>query len=101
MSNRTGYQPLTQAIDEEEDVGDGAEFQPSGPPTRGLRRSVRPGSIDLRSLDQAFKRYVWSLAGINLCSTDLLGAQMDRVHCSESEAEEEGYPRVYEETDMA
>ena len=59
MTNRSGYQPISQAPDEEEaDIGDSANVQRS-PSTRrlarGLRRAARP-SIDLKHLDNAFKR---------------------------------------------
>lgn len=58
MSNRAGYQPLPQIIDEEDDVGEGGEAGHVNLPTatRGLRRTGRPRSIDLTKLDNAFKR---------------------------------------------
>jgi phosphatidylinositol 4-kinase type 2 len=53
----SGYQPLSQSVDEETDVGD-SSLQGSSPtqPTRALRRAHRPGPIDLSKLDNAFKR---------------------------------------------
>jgi hypothetical protein len=56
MANRSGYQPISQSIEEEADVGD------SLPTTRGLRRVGGPGSIDLSKLDNAFKRWTESIA---------------------------------------
>ncbi len=53
--NRSEYQPLTQSVDEEEDVSEGLNPQP----TRGLRRAQRPVHIDLSKLDSAFKRYAY------------------------------------------
>lgn len=64
MSNRAGYQPLSQSIDEEADVGDisnqpgaSADFGTRAGKANGRRRA-RPGSIDLGKLDHAFKRCV-------------------------------------------
>ncbi|KAJ3896253.1 phosphatidylinositol 3 and 4-kinase-domain-containing protein [Lentinula edodes] len=54
--SRAGYQPLSQLVDETEDV-DVTEELPQ-PSTRGLRRPGRPGHIDLTKLDNAFKRQV-------------------------------------------
>ncbi|KAF9452374.1 hypothetical protein P691DRAFT_661092 [Macrolepiota fuliginosa MF-IS2] len=64
-ANRAGYQPLTQDVDGEADVGlpetdVGAQQQVIS--TRGLRRSGRPGNIDLKKLDNAFKRWTESIA---------------------------------------
>jgi hypothetical protein len=62
MSSRSGYQPIAQPFDEvdhEADVEEGNQASSSQPltTTRGsLRRPVRPGSIDLTKLDNAFKR---------------------------------------------
>lgn len=50
----SGYQPLTQSIEEEADVGD-SNLQ-TGRSGHGLRRAHRPGPIDLSKLDNAFKR---------------------------------------------
>ncbi|TFK75459.1 hypothetical protein BDN72DRAFT_868130 [Pluteus cervinus] len=62
MSNRTGYQPLPQTIDEETDVGEAdIEAGPSDPNTRDGRHARR-GSVDLTKLDQAFKRWTESIA---------------------------------------
>ncbi|KAL4254266.1 Phosphatidylinositol 4-kinase [Abortiporus biennis] len=58
MPNRSEYQPLAQSADEEEtDVADSglAQQAPS-------RRAPRPGHIDLRKLDSAFKRWTESIA---------------------------------------
>ncbi|KAL0956588.1 hypothetical protein HGRIS_002726 [Hohenbuehelia grisea] len=62
MSNRSGYQPLAQSVDEEADVADDNQPPQAGPSTRGIRRAVRPGSIDLTKLDNAFKRWTESIA---------------------------------------
>lgn len=53
----SGYQPLSQEADEEADVGE-SSFQGSSPsrPPREVQRAHRPGPIDLRKLDNAFKR---------------------------------------------
>ncbi|KXN90620.1 Phosphatidylinositol 4-kinase lsb6 [Leucoagaricus sp. SymC.cos] len=60
----TGYQPLSQSVDDEADVGllgaGLAEQRPTSSP-RGLGRA-RPGSIDLKKLDNAFKRWTESIA---------------------------------------
>jgi hypothetical protein len=64
MTNRSGYQPIAQAIDEEEaDIGDTANIQPSPSNRRLARRLRRPArpSIDLKHLDNAFKRSASSL----------------------------------------
>lgn len=59
MPDRSEYQPLVQDVDEdnEGDVGDAlpSPVTASGP-SRGLRRTQRPGHIDLSKLDNAFKR---------------------------------------------
>ncbi|KAG5653044.1 hypothetical protein H0H81_002561 [Sphagnurus paluster] len=65
MTNRSGYTPIAQSIDEEEeDVGTFNPGTSSAPSTntRGLRRAGRPGSIDLKKLDTAFKRWTESIA---------------------------------------
>ncbi|KAI0769778.1 phosphatidylinositol 3 and 4-kinase-domain-containing protein [Trametes elegans] len=61
MPDRSGYQPLAQSAEEEEetDVSEGLS-QPQ--PTRGLRRAHRPVHIDLSKLDSAFKRWTESIA---------------------------------------
>ncbi|KAG6917823.1 hypothetical protein DXG01_000883 [Tephrocybe rancida] len=66
--SRSGYTPLAQSIDEvdeEADVGD-RQPGPSNRPPRGHNRSAgpsgRPGSIDLKKLDSAFKRWTESIA---------------------------------------
>jgi phosphatidylinositol 4-kinase type 2 len=59
MSNRAGYQPLSQSV-EEADVGEGVQPSPATQRlARRLRRAPRPGNIDLSKLDNAFKR--WAL----------------------------------------
>ncbi|RDB16775.1 Phosphatidylinositol 4-kinase lsb6 [Hypsizygus marmoreus] len=67
MSSRSGYQPITQSTDEadeEADVGEANQASSSRPNagTRGLHRSGHPGSIDLKKLDNAFKRWTESIA---------------------------------------
>jgi hypothetical protein len=69
MTNRSGYQPISQGPDEEEaDIGDSANV-PRSPAARrmarGLRRAARP-SIDLKHLDNAFKRSGY--VGVSLMS---------------------------------
>lgn len=56
-SNRDFYQPLSQNINDEADVGllgTGSRARATSS-TRGLTRA-RPGTIDLKKLDNAFKR---------------------------------------------
>ena len=63
-SNRDGYQPLSQSVDDEADVGlldTGSRTRAMTSSTRGLTRS-RPGTIDLKKLDNAFKRLNFSFA---------------------------------------
>ena len=90
MPDRAEYQPLAQDVDDNNSEGDVAEVLPS-PVTasrRGLRRGHRPGNIDLGKLDHAFKRYVQERAVMLLSHT--CPSKVDRVHCAESQAEEEG-----------
>ncbi|OSD06719.1 hypothetical protein PYCCODRAFT_1474162 [Trametes coccinea BRFM310] len=60
MPDRSGYQPLAQTPEDEEEA-DVSEELPQ-PPTRGLRRAHRPVHIDLSKLDNAFKRWTESIA---------------------------------------
>lgn len=63
-ASRAGYQPLSQDVDGEAEVGlleADVGAQQSAVSTRGLRRSGRPGNIDLKKLDNAFKRYALCL----------------------------------------
>lgn len=83
MPDRSGYQPLAQAAeDEEADVGEGSQASQR----RGLRRSSRPRHIDLGKLDTAFKRFV-----LHFCRVEHLAdlTQMDRVDSSQSQEQEE------------
>ena len=57
MPDRSEYQPLAQAIDEEEEADVSEGFQSSSNRS-GLRRPSRPRHIDLSKLDSAFKRFV-------------------------------------------
>jgi hypothetical protein len=68
MANRLGYQPISQIVDEEADIGDGVQRSPATQRrlTRGLRRAPRPGTIDLKHLDNAFKRFVYNTIGLTL-----------------------------------
>ncbi|KAF8993668.1 phosphatidylinositol 3 and 4-kinase-domain-containing protein [Cyathus striatus] len=60
-TNRSEYQQLSQTVDEDVDVGlDHATS--SNPRQGGSRRAARPGSIDLKKLDHAFKRWTESIA---------------------------------------
>ncbi|KAH9998443.1 phosphatidylinositol 3 and 4-kinase-domain-containing protein [Russula compacta] len=65
MPDRSDYQPLPQAPDDEPDL-DAEDFStatsPSQPRVRGIRRMNAPGAIDLRKLDAAFKRWTESIA---------------------------------------
>ncbi|KAF8070167.1 phosphatidylinositol 3 and 4-kinase-domain-containing protein [Lyophyllum atratum] len=67
MSSRTGYTPIAQSIGEADEEVDIEEVEP-GPSTRpttatrGHGRPGRPGSIDLKKLDNAFKRWTESIA---------------------------------------
>lgn len=84
----SGYQPLSQSADEEADVGGSiSQRPPSSRAARGLRRSHRPGPIDLSKLDNAFKRQALWID--NMFSTSQQCFQMDRINCTESETEEE------------
>ncbi|CAA7263169.1 unnamed protein product [Cyclocybe aegerita] len=61
-ANRSEYQPLS-SHDDETDIGD--DPRPSTSQHRGShqpRRTLRPGSIDLTKLDNAFKRWTESIA---------------------------------------
>ncbi|KAK0504617.1 phosphatidylinositol 3 and 4-kinase-domain-containing protein [Armillaria luteobubalina] len=60
MSNRAGYQPLVQTVDDEDDIGEGTQVPASR--ASGRRRASRSGSIDLHKLDTAFKRWTESIA---------------------------------------
>ncbi|KAK0226072.1 phosphatidylinositol 3 and 4-kinase-domain-containing protein [Armillaria fumosa] len=60
MSNRAGYQPLVQTVDDEDDIGEGTQVPTSR--ASGRRRASRSGSIDLHKLDTAFKRWTESIA---------------------------------------
>ncbi|KAG5342973.1 hypothetical protein C0989_005922 [Termitomyces sp. Mn162] len=62
--SRSHYTPIAQSIDEadeETDVGD-PQPGPSNRFTRGRSRTSRPGNIDLKKLDNAFKRWTESIA---------------------------------------
>ena len=54
---RSEYQPLRSHDDES--VGEEPRAGTSTAPTRSQHRTVRPGSIDLTKLDNAFKRLVY------------------------------------------
>jgi len=54
-ADRSGYQPLRSTEDEAEEPGQHNESEGSRP-TR--RPRLRPGSVDLTKLDNAFKRFV-------------------------------------------
>jgi phosphatidylinositol 4-kinase type 2 len=57
MPSSAGYEALPQTVEEEEQVN-GGEQDSAPKPTRGrpLKRSLKPGHIDLSKLDNAFKR---------------------------------------------
>jgi phosphatidylinositol 4-kinase type 2 len=56
MPDRAEYQPLVQDVDDD-DVPEVLPLPVTVPTSRrGLRRSPRPGNIDLSKLDHAFKR---------------------------------------------
>lgn len=67
MPDRSDYQPLPQAPDDEPDL-DAEDFSTatatslSQPRVRGTRRMNAPGAIDMRKLDAAFKRYALCLS---------------------------------------
>lgn len=95
MPDHSGYQPLSQAVDDEEaDVGEGSQASPR----RGLRRSSRPRHIDLGKLDTAFKRFVRAYYQQEPLA-DL--RQMDRVDSAQSQEQEEGSGQLAEEGDLA
>lgn len=83
--SNSGYQPLSQSADveEEDDVGDVLSV-----PSVRVRRFGRTGKVDLLKLDNAFKRCVAYILLIQLYLTPL---QVDRIHSSEGQAQEEGY----------
>ncbi|KAG7449538.1 uncharacterized protein BT62DRAFT_928253 [Guyanagaster necrorhizus] len=60
MSDRAGYQPLAQTVDDEDGIGEGTQLPISR--ASGRRRASRSGSIDLSKLDKAFKRWTESIA---------------------------------------
>ncbi|KAL5528252.1 LSB6 [Sanghuangporus sanghuang] len=67
MPNRAEYQPLSQSADGEGEELDGNAAGPSGLSasnrrSTGVRPSSRPGPIDLKKLDVAFKRWTESIA---------------------------------------
>ncbi|KAF8844727.1 hypothetical protein BDN67DRAFT_674395 [Paxillus ammoniavirescens] len=63
MPSSAGYEALPQTVEEEEEVNSG-EQDSAAKPTRGrtLKRSLKPGHIDLSKLDNAFKRWTESIA---------------------------------------
>ncbi|GLB37089.1 putative phosphatidylinositol 3- and 4-kinase [Lyophyllum shimeji] len=69
-ASRAGYTPIAQSIDEADEEPDvqevdaGSSTKPMNTTTRGRRRPARPGSIDLKKLDNAFKRRVLSTPAI-------------------------------------
>ena len=62
MPNRSDYEALPQTEEEDHDYEEGDSLLPTlvQGESRGLRRANRPGSIDIRKLDNAFKRCVAS-----------------------------------------
>ncbi|KAG6862265.1 hypothetical protein C0995_002196 [Termitomyces sp. Mi166 len=62
--SRSGYTPIAQSIDEADEETDVGDLQPgpSNRPTRGRSRTGRPGNVDLKKLDNAFKRWTESIA---------------------------------------
>ncbi|KAG6880346.1 hypothetical protein C0992_011097 [Termitomyces sp. T32_za158] len=62
--SRSGYTPIAQSIDEADEEADVGDLQPgpSNGRTRGRRRAGPPGNIDLKKLDNAFKRWTESIA---------------------------------------
>jgi len=61
MPDRSNYQPLPQAAEDEPDIDADVFATPTSPTqpqprSRGIRRVNAPGAIDLRKLDAAFKR---------------------------------------------
>ncbi len=73
MSNRAGYQPLVQTIDDEDDIGEGTQVPTSR--ASGRRRASRSGSIDLHKLDTAFKRCVSEICPAPRRTVILAGGQ--------------------------
>ncbi|KZV73350.1 hypothetical protein PENSPDRAFT_750288 [Peniophora sp. CONT] len=64
MPNRSDYEALPQTVDEDHDYEEGDALLPTlvQEQPRGIRRANRPGSIDIRKLDNAFKRWTESIA---------------------------------------
>lgn len=88
MPSPAGYEPLPQhAEEDEETVNGGPDPDHIAKPShrQALKRPFKPGHIDLRKLDNAFKRCGGRLpADLNLTS-----CQVDRIHCAKGETEEE------------
>ncbi|EJD03291.1 uncharacterized protein FOMMEDRAFT_156678 [Fomitiporia mediterranea MF3/22] len=70
MPNRADYQPLSQSADDDVEQQQSGSTSGAGPSSttpvsrgsKGLRRKGRPGPIDLKKLDVAFKRWTESIA---------------------------------------
>ncbi|KAF9244876.1 phosphatidylinositol 3 and 4-kinase-domain-containing protein [Melanogaster broomeanus] len=64
MPSSNGYEALPQTVEEDEEEVDVGEHDTAPTPARGrtLKRSRKPGHIDLRKLDNAFKRWTESIA---------------------------------------
>ncbi|KAL4074043.1 hypothetical protein J3A83DRAFT_4357909 [Scleroderma citrinum] len=56
-----GYEALPQS-DDEQDIANGQNDVVKSKRSKALRRSQKPGNIDLRKLDNAFKRWTESIA---------------------------------------
>lgn len=82
MVNRSEYQPISQSVDHDE--VDVSQPIPSSFATRPRRSSISK-KIDLRKLDNAFKRYV---SRVIFQARFQHLAQMDRVYCAKGEEEE-------------
>ena len=97
MSSSAGYQQLPQSVQEDDITERQTPISNTG--QRDKRWSTRPGSIDLKKLDSAFKRCTFRLF-IPDSLMLMLGGKMDRINSTEFEKEEEGF-RTHTKTHMA
>ena len=104
MPSHADYQPLSQSADDDFDELGGNVAGPSvQTPSRrpkGLKRASRPGPIDLKKLDVAFKRcaqHSHNILMIEMRANTVV--KMDRKHCTEGKGQEEGRVRRFSQGD--
>ena len=100
MLNRSEYQPISQLVDDDE--ADVTEPVPSSSASRPRRSSI-PRKIDLRKLDNAFKRCVswdrllWSIPTLGCRWTESIAQKMKRKKKTEDlNARKEVWRSVFE-----